>query len=672
MMARAAGSQAVTYGYATSGIADSALLAARREIAGAAAPTTAGKNPNLVLLTLDAAGGTMDPAFEANAACIHAWASAWWDKWVPDQQLTAAFDAASRSTKTTWNSVTGPVAALLASLRRIGWSMTSATTLVDDLGEELHVNKDSPEAFRRAANRSTRRWRLAKARRDLPGLIPDGVTEPRSRCSRTPPEHSSGRADGFPDATGGCNARASVIVDFSYIAKALVRGSSRAAKHVKLWTSECAPYLVSAITGGQWSQARKSLVKSWNTSSLCQLCEVNTGTIDHRFSCAVSMPEDGWPQAPASAKLALDSLEPRQLQLLRTRGMLAIKVRAVAIPAEGSFTWVKQPREDLLDGNERWYFDGSAMNATWRELCTTGYGIVVTARDGSLIGFGRGTPPNWIKTAPAAEAWALSQVLSMVPCPPAMTTDCNSLISTAAKGTSRATSAKAALARIWTRIASSLDGDTTRLVSSSILRWTLAHLSQASIGSCANGTDRVITAIDWRANRMADALAKEAAAEFAADAATIRLVKSAEEAARFHMALLGVVTHKANHCPVQKEVNGEWSWISKRDSLERPKAASAALRRECKPRPSKKQEHCEIPVDCERPHRIPASWLAPSRATDKAAARRKQKTERARTEQEATQAAVAGIAERLRPAASSASERLAALRERIRNRAATE
>jgi hypothetical protein len=531
--------------------------------------------------------------------------------------------------------------------------MPSATTLVDDLGEELHVNKDSPGAIRMAANRSTRRWRLAKAGKDLPGLIPNNVTDGRNGHSQI-------------DET----AQPSVIIDFSYVAKALVKGSSNAAKHVKLWTAECAPYLVSAITGGQWSQARKSLVKSWNTSSLCQLCESSTGTIDHRFSCTVSTPADGWPQAPASAKLAMESLESRQLQLLKTRGLLAIRVRTTVTPPEGSFTWIKEPSEHLLDGSERWYFDGSAINAKWRELCSTGYGIVVTSRSGSLLGFGRGVPPRWIKTAPAAEAWALSQVLSMMPNPPAMTTDCKSLISTAAKGTRNATSAKAVLARVWCRIAASLDGDTSRLISSNTLRWTPAHLSQASIGTLANGTSRVITAIDWRANRMADALAKEAAAEFAADSATVKLVKSAEEAARFHMALLGVVTHRANHCPVHKEVDGVWTWVNKRDSVERPKAASAAQRRANAAGKQEKREHAEISVDKCLPQ-IPAQWLAPSRAGDKAAAKRKQKAELARAELEATQAAVAGIAERLRPVTSNASERLAALRERVRQRASS-
>ena len=161
---------------------------------------------------------------------------------------------------------------------------------------------------------------------------------------------------------------------------------------------------------------------------------------------------------------------------------------------------------------------------------------------------------------------------------------------------------------------------------------------------------------------MADALAKEAAAEFAADPATVKLVKSAEEAARFHMALLGVVAHRANHCPVHKEINGVCSWVSKRDSLDRPKAASAAQRKLSGLRTSEMQVHTEIAVDNSLPRKVPA------RAEGKAADRRKRRAELARAELNATQAAVAGIAERLRPTASSASERLAALRERVRQR----
>ena len=275
------------------------------------------------------------------------------------------------------------------------------------------------------------------------------------------------------------------------------------------------------------------------------------------------------------------------------------------------------------------------MNAKWREICTTGYGIVVTARDRSLLGFGRGTPPNWIKTAPAAEAWALSQVLSMMPDPPKMTTDCKSLISIATDGTRKATSANATLARIWCRIAGALDGDTRKLVSAKLLQWTPAHLSQQSIGKVAKGTEKEITAIDWRANRLADALAKEAAAEHAADAPTVRMVKSSEEAARYHMALLGAVTHRSNHCPVQQMVGGELEWVSKRDSIERPKPANAAQKRTRNVRPRPMLEHRVVAVESSQPASSPSDEQ-PSHAQCKAAAKRARTAELTRASQAAT------------------------------------
>ena len=181
------------------------------------------------------------------------------------------------------------------------------------------------------------------------------------------------------------------------------------------------------------------------------------------------------------------------------------------------------------------------MNSKWRELSTTGFGMVVVARDGTLLGFGLGEPPGWVRTAPAAEAWALYHVLSMLPSAPRITTDCQSLLSTAMKGAGKATMAKATLARIWCGIASCLDNDTRSMVVSKRLQWTPAHLTQRSIGQTAGNSDRVVTAADWRANRLADALAKEAANLRAVSKKAIREVRDAEEAARFHMAWLGAV-----------------------------------------------------------------------------------------------------------------------------------
>ena len=321
-----------------------------------------------------------------------------------------------------------------------------------------------------------------------------------------------------------------------------------------------------------------------------------------------------------------------------------------------------------MNGSERWHIDGSAMNAKWRELSTTGFGVVVVARDGSLLGYGLGTPPGWVRTAPAAEAWAVYQVLSMLPEPPLMTSDCKSLPSVALRGANKATHAKAALARIWCGISSCLDGDTRAMVHSKRLQWTPAHLTQRSIGQLASGTNRVITAADGRANRLADALAKEAANEHAICKSVARHVKATVEAARFHMALLAAVTHTANNCRMQVSINGEIVWACKRDSVDRPKAASAAQRRARPFRPCKRPEAALL---AEKPD---SSYSASAPAKHHLACRRSAaKRKHAAMTAEATRRwnAVSQLAERLQPVsndASGANARMDALRRRIREK----
>ena len=325
----------------------------------------------------------------------------------------------------------------------------------------------------------------------------------------------------------------------------------------------------------------------------------------------------------------------------------------------------------FLDGSERWYIDGSAVNGKWRELSTTGFGVVVVARDGTLLGFGLGQPPGWVRTAPASEAWALYQVLAMLPSAPRITTDCQSLLSIAMKGAAKATMAKATLARVWCGIAACLDEDTRSIVVSKRLQWTPAHLTQRSIGQLAGSSNRVITAADWRANRLADALAKEAAHQRAVPKSVISMLKDPEEAARYYMALLGAVTHAANNCKVQVEVNGERTWVCKRDSLDRPKAATAAQRRARTARPCKPPDTAPIPE-------LAASASTADAPTEHAtasrrkAAKRKHAAKTAEEDKVATAYAVSQLTARLQSNAASvtsAAERMRALRERIRTKA---
>jgi hypothetical protein len=77
----------------------------------------------------------------------------------------------------------------------------------------------------------------------------------------------------------------------------------------------------------------------------------------------------------------------------------------------------------------------------------------------------------------------------------------------------------------------------------------------------------LLTGIDWRANRLADVLAKQAARTMQAPKAIIRLLESGRSAVRHAAALLGVVTHTANHHRVAvQRPDGTWSSRTIRDA----------------------------------------------------------------------------------------------------------
>ena len=76
------------------------------------------------------------------------------------------------------------------------------------------------------------------------------------------------------------------------------------------------------------------------------------------------------------------------------------------------------------------YVVGSLLDGRWVELRATGFGLAVVAASGEPLGFGSGTPAEWVSTAAAAEAWVLQEVLGMCPATPEMPTGCQTLIAT--------------------------------------------------------------------------------------------------------------------------------------------------------------------------------------------------------------------------------------------------
>ena len=96
-----------------------------------------GKNPDMVYYALDSTGAATDPAVTIHALAIGAWARAWWEERVPHDALEAAHIGAmvrlAEAPSSPRSIVSGPVAALVATTRRIGRSFVPRACCVTTL-----------------------------------------------------------------------------------------------------------------------------------------------------------------------------------------------------------------------------------------------------------------------------------------------------------------------------------------------------------------------------------------------------------------------------------------------------------------------------------------------------------------------------------------------------------
>ena len=530
LMARTCGTAAMTYGTDCQGVSDTLLQTMRTTAAAAASSGAGGKNVDRSLHIIAGLKGSLDPAVEVFSLGLKRWATAWWEAWTTRESMIQAFEGACARCSINsyrWRAVAGPAAALAVSLTRIGWNWVAADTFIDDLGREWSATHDPPICIVQAARRAVRRWRLQRIAKDLPGLMP--VSN---------------------DLDDEWMTGSSAVIDLSHITSRLATGKVSKLRQTPEWNRSHAPSLLSATTGGQWTQARRAAVPKFGiTDNRCQLCFDAVGTADHRWTCRHIRPQSGWSAPSSGAEKVAERLGHRRMKLLDTHGILVLRVPPRPWVRHDTFTWLSlEPPADAASMN--WYIDGSGQNAKWDQLATFGFGIVVTDADNNLVAWGYGTPPHWAMSAADAEAWALCVALRWNLGVPKIITDCKALLSVARAGASRACAADMPLARTWGHIVSVLDGSTENLCGESLV-WMPSHLSSSNFRQAQRSDGRSVSANDWRANRLADALAKVGASCGQAPNAVSKLIRDAGDLVRHRTGILGAATHEANNCLMQ-------------------------------------------------------------------------------------------------------------------------
>lgn len=657
---RSAGIPAMLYQSEIMGLSNSTLAQATRTAAALVAPPTAGKNPTLVMHATALHTDAADPRLIANVAPFKTWATAWWEGWASDLQLMTEYQNAlqrlGRTSQICWNKVRGPAAALVATGSRIGWTSEDGRRFVDDIGALWDMALDSPRAIADAVMRSAKRHNFDQALAELPTARPHEL-DVRHRSA------ACGRAV----ATG---KRTCIYIDTYASIRKLHRGGKKVAKLFPHWTRECAGFLASATCGGQWPQTRKSKLPGFSGDTLCQLCHEAIGTLEHRHHCRATCPAAGWPRPEPQVEQFVRSISDNRRDALRNRAVLAVSIPIAEPQVEtGGWHWLSDPPNDQDDGLI-WVIDGSRRYNTDWSLSTTGCGVAVLNQAMELVAYAHATPPHWVKTARAAETWALLLTLRLNPTPPQVRTDCMGVMMAAKRGYAAATAPSRPLARIWREIGELLNNEFDELATKIV--WIPAHTSADSIDSCKRSDGRQLSVQEWRANQLADALAKRGAPKSQMRNDAERRINMAHRALLHSAAQLGVVTRAANaHKELVVNSSGEQHWITRRDSSAAPRRAStkpastmpqAAGGNEAPDKQIgsllKQLQADALPGDLTEP------TLAQRRSSSRTAARK----QTAALEKDMLQRLLSDQAARCQPPTITAAERLAALKARLATR----
>ena len=161
--------------------------------------------------------------------------------------------------------------------------------------------------------------------------------------------------------------------------------------------------------------------------------------------------------------------------------------------------------------------------------------------------------PWWLRGSPSladaagAELWAYLVALRQAIGVPKVVTDCRGILDGLQKSKCELLRPQAALARTWRMVLVAIDDDLAGAAGA--MRWVPSHISASRMQSAPplDSRGEPISWEMWRANRLADALAKAAANQQRLPAAALGQLKAASDLHRHVAAVLGMVTYAANH-----------------------------------------------------------------------------------------------------------------------------
>ena len=384
--------------------------------------------------------------------------------------------------------------------------------------------------------------------------------------------------------------------------------------------------------------------------------------MQHRFRCSATKPTAGWPEQTNGVAQFTDSLSPDRATAMKERAILTVSI-PIPTPQIETKGWQWLSGVPEYNDDETWVIDGSRRFASHHCLSTTGCGVAVISRDNRLLAYGWATPPPWVKTAGAAEAWALLLTLRARVVPPRIITDCYALVNAATAGPAAATGPKRPTARIWAEISDLLGRDFASLRANLI--WMPAHKAISNLDGKRKSDGKQVSTSEWRANQLADVLAKRGATQNQLRKDADKHILAAGRALEHHAAVLGAVTRAANNLTVTAtNADGKVITIIKRDtSSHKPAPKKPGAERPPMPNSEGSSPPAAAPPCIAETGLMVAASL-PTRSETKKQERRQHAVAAAAAQADQLASAVACAATSSRPPPTSAAERMAALRRR--------